>query len=304
MCHFAGQISVQRSMQDPIIDAETNVIGSLNLLQNCVKYGVRKVVYTSSGGAIYGDPAYLPCDEAHPVQPLSHYGVSKYAVEKYLYVFRESFGLDYTALRLGNVYGPRQDPLGEAGVVAIFSRAMLDGRPVTINGSGGAGAGLCPRKRRCGGRRPGAGGRRRRGLQHRRGGMARPSTRIFCASERDHGLRPGGRLRPGQAGGGVQDIPGRGRRKAGPGLGAALIPGGRAEGTPWTGSGEMLRNEIFCINPAFPMVRLEACFTVILSGAENPKSLCVSLRCLEARGPGFFAFGSEWHSKGRQNPAL
>ena len=136
VCHFAGQISVQRSMQAPIFDAETNVRGSLNLLQNCVKYGVGKVVYTSSGGAIYGNPEYLPCDEAHPVRPLSHYGVSKYAVEKYLYVYGESFGLDYTVLRLGNVYGPRQDPLGEAGVVAIFSQAMLDGRPVTIFGSG------------------------------------------------------------------------------------------------------------------------------------------------------------------------
>ncbi len=136
VCHYAGQISVQRSMQDPLVDAETNVKGSLNLLQNCVKYGVRKVVYTSSGGAIYGDPVYLPCDEAHPVQPLSHYGVSKYAVEKYLYVYRESFGLDYTTLRLGNVYGPRQDPLGEAGVVAIFSQAMLEGRPVAIFGTG------------------------------------------------------------------------------------------------------------------------------------------------------------------------
>ena len=134
--HYAGQISVQRSMQDPLFDAETNVRGSLNLLQNCVKYGVKKVVYTSSGGAIYGDPVYLPCDEAHPVQPLSHYGVSKYAVEKYLYVYRESFGLDYTILRLGNVYGPRQDPLGEAGVVAIFSQAMLEGRPVSIFGTG------------------------------------------------------------------------------------------------------------------------------------------------------------------------
>ena len=136
VCHYAGQISVQKSMQDPVADADTNVRGSLNLLQNCVKYGVRKVVYASSGGAIYGDPVYLPCDEAHPVQPLSHYGVSKYAVEKYLYVYGESFGLDHTILRLGNVYGPRQDPFGEAGVVAIFSRAMLEGRPVVINGSG------------------------------------------------------------------------------------------------------------------------------------------------------------------------
>ena len=134
--HFAAQISIQQSMRDPVADANTNIIGSLNLLQSCVRNGVRKVVYTSSGGAIYGEPQYLPCDEAHPVQPLSHYGASKYAVEKYLYVYRLEQGLDYTALRLGNVYGPRQDPTGEAGVVAIFAQAMLQGRPVVINGTG------------------------------------------------------------------------------------------------------------------------------------------------------------------------
>jgi UDP-glucose 4-epimerase len=112
------------------------VDGSLNLLQNCVKYGVKKVVYTSSGGAIYGEPLYLPCDEKHSVDPMSHYGVSKYAVEKYLRVYQQSHGLDYTVLRLSNVYGPRQDPYGEAGVVAIFSQAMLNGNPMVINGSG------------------------------------------------------------------------------------------------------------------------------------------------------------------------
>jgi UDP-glucose 4-epimerase len=136
VCHYAAQISVQLSMQDPLDDADTNVRGSLNLLQNCVRYGVKKVVYTSSGGAIYGEPIHLPCDETHPVHPLSHYGVSKYAVENYLHVYRQSYGLDYTALRLSNVYGPRQDPFGEAGVVAIFSQAMLKGKPVVINGSG------------------------------------------------------------------------------------------------------------------------------------------------------------------------
>ena len=136
VCHYAAQISVPQSMRDPVADANTNILGSLNLLQSCVRNGVRKVVYTSSGGAIYGEPQYLPCDEAHPVNPLSFYGASKYAVEKYLYVYRLEHGLDYTALRLGNVYGPRQDPTGEAGVVAIFARAMLEDRPITIFGTG------------------------------------------------------------------------------------------------------------------------------------------------------------------------
>ena len=134
--HLAAQISVQVSIQDPLKDARSNLQGSLNLLQNCAKYGVQKIVYASSGGAIYGEPQYLPCDEGHPVQPLSHYGVSKFAVENYLYVYRLTHGLDYTVVRFGNIYGPRQDPLGEAGVVAIFSQNMLAQRPVTINGSG------------------------------------------------------------------------------------------------------------------------------------------------------------------------
>ena len=107
--HFAAQISIQQSMRDPVADANTNIIGSLNLLQSCVRNGVRKVVYTSSGGAMYGEPQYHPCDEAHPVQPLSHYGASKYAVEKYLYVYRLEHGLDYTALR------PRQRLRAAAG---------------------------------------------------------------------------------------------------------------------------------------------------------------------------------------------
>ncbi len=134
--HYAAQISVQSSMVDPIRDADNNIKGSLNVLNNCVKNNVKKVIYTSSGGAIYGEPSYLPCDESHSVQPLSHYGVSKFAVENYLHVFRTIHSLDYTVLRLSNVYGPRQDPYGEAGVIAIFAKAMLSGQPVTINGTG------------------------------------------------------------------------------------------------------------------------------------------------------------------------
>ena len=134
--HLAAQISVQASMKDPYNDSRINVLGSINLFENCVRFGVKKVIYASSGGAIYGEPLYLPCDEAHPINPLSHYGVAKYAVEKYLQVYNNSFGLQYTVLRFSNVYGPRQDPHGEAGVVAIFSKGMINGEPLVINGSG------------------------------------------------------------------------------------------------------------------------------------------------------------------------
>ena len=134
--HLAAQISVQSSMKDPYNDSRINVLGSINLFENCVKFGVKKVIYASSGGAIYGEPLYLPCDESHPINPLSHYGVAKYAVEKYLQVYKNSSGLEYTVLRFSNVYGPRQDPYGEAGVVAIFSKGMINGEPVMINGNG------------------------------------------------------------------------------------------------------------------------------------------------------------------------
>lgn len=134
--HQAAQTSVRRSLTDPSTDAQMNIIGSMRLLELCREFGVRKVIYASSGGAIYGEPRYLPVDESHPVAPLSPYGASKYAVELYLGIYRANYGLDYTVLRYANVYGPRQDPYGEAGVVAIFSRQMLQGQPVTINGSG------------------------------------------------------------------------------------------------------------------------------------------------------------------------
>ena len=134
--HLAAQISIQASMRDPLIDAQSNLIGSINLFENCVKYGVSKIVYCSSGGSVYGEPIYLPCDEGHPIQPLSHYAVAKAAVENYLKVYNKTYDLDFTVLRFSNVFGPRQNPFGEAGVVAIFAQSMLLGHPVTIYGTG------------------------------------------------------------------------------------------------------------------------------------------------------------------------
>jgi len=134
--HHAAQIDVRRSVSDPRFDADVNLLGSIQLAELAHEFGVRKFIYISSGGAIYGEPVYLPCDEAHPVQPLAPYGASKYTFELYLYLYKETYGLDYTILRYANVYGPRQDPLGEAGVVAIFTGQMLHNKPVTINGTG------------------------------------------------------------------------------------------------------------------------------------------------------------------------
>ncbi len=134
--HHAAQMDVRKSVADPIFDADVNVRGSLNLLELARKYGTRKVVYISTGGAVYGEPVYLPCDEAHPVDPICQYGVSKHVVEHYLHVYRHLYGIDFAVLRYPNVYGPRQNPHGEAGVVAIFTGRMLKGEPVTINGDG------------------------------------------------------------------------------------------------------------------------------------------------------------------------
>jgi UDP-glucose 4-epimerase len=134
--HHAAQIDVRRSVADPEFDAEVNVLGSIKLARLAVEFGVSKIIYISSGGAIYGEPVYLPCDEDHPIRPICPYGASKYTFEIYLQMFNETDSLDYTILRYGNVYGPRQDPLGEAGVVAIFCGQMLKGSPVTINGTG------------------------------------------------------------------------------------------------------------------------------------------------------------------------
>ncbi len=134
--HHAAQLDVRRSVADPIYDADVNVFGGLKVLNCAVKYGARKVIYISSGGAVYGEPAYLPCDEKHPVAPLCPYGATKYMLELYLYMYRQIYGLDYSVIRYPNVYGPRQDPFGEAGVVAIFTGQMLKNRPVIINGTG------------------------------------------------------------------------------------------------------------------------------------------------------------------------
>jgi UDP-glucose 4-epimerase len=132
--HHAAQGNLRRSMTEPSFDASVNILGSLVLLELSLAYGVRKFIFASSGGAVYGEPHGLPVNEAHPIRPLSAYGVSKYAVEQYLDLLGS--GLDHAVLRYANVYGPRQEPRGEAGVVAIFSRQMLSGRRPTIFGDG------------------------------------------------------------------------------------------------------------------------------------------------------------------------
>jgi UDP-glucose 4-epimerase len=135
--HEAAQVSVRNSVDDPVLDADVNVLGSLNLLQNCVRHKVRKVVFASSGGAVYGEQDTFPAPETHPIAPLCPYGAAKRSVELYLGYYRAEFGLDYVALRYSNVYGPRQDPYGEAGVVAIFCEKMISGGDPVINGDGG-----------------------------------------------------------------------------------------------------------------------------------------------------------------------
>ena len=134
--HCAAQVSVNYSVAKPIQDAQVNILGSINLLEFCRRFRLRKFVYVSTGGALYGEPRYLPCDEAHPIDPLSPYGASKHAVEHYLYLYHQNFGLNYVVLRCANVYGPRQDPFGEAGVVAIFTQRMLHNKQVVIYSTG------------------------------------------------------------------------------------------------------------------------------------------------------------------------
>jgi UDP-glucose 4-epimerase len=134
--HHAAQIDVRKSVSDPINDASINVEGTINLLKAAIKHNVQKVIFASSGGVVYGEPKYLPTDEKHQLGPLSPYGVSKLTGEYYLKCFQEIYGLRWTALRYANVYGPRQDPFGEAGVIAIFCQAMLSGGEVKIYGTG------------------------------------------------------------------------------------------------------------------------------------------------------------------------
>lgn len=134
--HHAAQIDVRRSVKEPLFDADVNILGSLNLIICATKYNVKRFIYISTGGAVYGEPEYLPCDEAHPINPVCQYGASKHTVEHYLAMYQQNYGLNYTVLRYPNVYGPRQDPKGEAGVVAIFTGKMLSAMPVIINGDG------------------------------------------------------------------------------------------------------------------------------------------------------------------------
>jgi UDP-glucose 4-epimerase len=130
-------MDVRRSVADPMYDASVNIIGTLSLLESCMKTGVKKVVFASSGGAIYGEQDYFPADELHPTRPISPYGAAKLAGEQYLFYYRAAYGLDSVSLRYANVYGPRQNPDGEAGVVAIFASKMLEGEQPIINGDGG-----------------------------------------------------------------------------------------------------------------------------------------------------------------------
>jgi UDP-glucose 4-epimerase len=136
MCHHAAQIDVRKSVSNPVWDGEINILGSLNLLQNSVKSKIKKVIFASTGGAIYGEQEYFPADEKHPALPLSPYGVAKLSIEKYLYFYQQTYGLKFIALRYANVYGPRQNPYGEAGVVAIFAEKLLKGENTVINGDG------------------------------------------------------------------------------------------------------------------------------------------------------------------------
>lgn len=134
--HHAAQMDVRRSVADPKFDADVNVVGSLNLLEAARKHGVKHVLYSSSGGTVYGEPDYVPCDEGHPIQPICPYGATKYIFEVYLAMYQQMYGIRYTVFRYPNVYGPRQDPHGEAGVVAIFTGQMLQNQPVKIFGDG------------------------------------------------------------------------------------------------------------------------------------------------------------------------
>lgn len=136
LIHHAAQMDVRRSVADPRFDADVNVGGVLNLMEAGRRSGLQRVVFASTGGAIYGEPAYAPQDESHPLRPLSPYGITKRATELYLYYYEQQYDIPYVSLRYANVYGPRQNPHGEAGVVAIFAQRMLDGKQPYIYGDG------------------------------------------------------------------------------------------------------------------------------------------------------------------------
>ena len=134
--HMAAQTSVTQSTQDPIADTNANVLGTLRVLEASRRVGVEKIIYSCTGGALYGDPETIPVTDDAPIAPVSPYGMSKWMAEEYLDFYYRQYRLRYTSLRYGNVFGPRQDPHGEAGVIAIFSQAMLEGKQPQIFGDG------------------------------------------------------------------------------------------------------------------------------------------------------------------------
>ncbi len=134
--HLAAQMDVRKSVADPRFDASVNIIGGINILEAAVRNKVARFVFASTGGAIYGEQDYFPADEKHPTRPLSPYGIAKLSFENYLFFYKHVYGLEYVTLRFANVYGPRQNPHGEAGVVAIFTSKMLAGEAPVINGDG------------------------------------------------------------------------------------------------------------------------------------------------------------------------
>jgi len=134
--HFAAQINVNHSVEDPVYDADVNIIGSLNVLDNCVESGVKKIMFSSTGGALYGEAETIPTPEDYPCLPVSPYGIAKLAVENYIRFYNEQHGLNYGIMRYANVYGPRQNSKGEAGVIAIFAEKMINGEQPTIHGDG------------------------------------------------------------------------------------------------------------------------------------------------------------------------
>jgi UDP-glucose 4-epimerase len=136
LIHQAAQMNVRRSVTDVLHDGRTNVLGGLNMFEAARRGGVPQILFASTGGAIYGEQEVFPAPEEHPLRPLSPYGVSKLACESYLYYYHQTYGIDVTCLRYANVYGPRQNPHGEAGVIAIFLQLLLAGETPTINGDG------------------------------------------------------------------------------------------------------------------------------------------------------------------------
>jgi len=134
--HHAAQMDIRRSVADPVYDASVNILGVLTILQECVRTGVSRMVFASSGGAAYGEQTAFPADETHATHPISPYGVAKLTTEQYLFYYHTVFGLDAVCLRYANVFGPRQNPEGEAGVVAIFANKLFAGQQAVINGDG------------------------------------------------------------------------------------------------------------------------------------------------------------------------